>query len=222
MNNDVYESRPGQSLPSSAKLQERDILSARRRFELIGYRCLVIIATTLMVCHGVVNAAPTPIPTLTATNGSLQLGQPLTNFVKTYGQPEQTEAGSYTFRQDTVEVDTNPKSLVIDITDRNTTDKGWANIDEAAKACEAYMPKDAKFQKTVNNPAETFEGKQSPPFTTRFYTSPSLAALFQAKDFVDSEDKPVPPGTFSIAYDNADTKSQRIEDCYMEIGAVTK
>ncbi len=239
MNNGLYRSRPIQSLPPSGKLQGRDLLSAWWRFELIGCRCLAIIATVLIVCSSVVNAAPTPKPAatpkltaaLTATDGPMQLGQPVTNFVKTYGQPEhptdemgKPDEGTYIFK-DTLWIDTtlpsnaaNPKLLVESIDDSNTDGKGWTTINEAAKACEAYMPKDSKLQKTVNNPAETFEGEQSPPSTTRFYISPSLAALFQAKDFVDSEGKPVPSGTFSITYGNADTTSQRIENCYVGIG----
>ena len=186
-------------------------------------------------------AAPKPKPALTATDGPMQLGQPVMNFVKTYGQPEQVEAAKgeqpgekqpdevYPFRQGTLWVDTslysdtpNPKLLATSIDDSNTDGKGWANINEAAKVCEAYMPKDSKLQKTVNNPAETSDGETDPPSTTRFYTSPSLATLFQAKDFVDSDGKPAPAGTFSITYDNADTNSQRIESCYVGIGADTE
>ncbi len=217
MNYDGYESQPGQSLPPSAKKEGRDLLSAWQHLGLLGSYYFAIIATVLIVCSSTVHAAPQPTPTLAATNGPTQLGQPITNFVKTYGQPDSDGE----FRQKTLLVygasgwDITPVSkdgsLVVDIYDYNTDGKGWANIGEAAKTCEAYMPKDAKFQKTINYPADSKQG--IPPATERVYTSSSLASLFPASAFSDKAGKSVPPGTFVIDYSGDNANNQRIQGC---------
>lgn len=207
MKNNLSGSQPGEFLSSSVKKEGQDILSTWRRFGLIGGRCLAIIATALTVCSGTVNAAPTP--TLAATDGPMQIGQPLTNFVKTYGQP----VDGQTFRNKTLLVftysrsHTNPKLLAEGVVDNNADGKGWADINEAAKVCEAYMPKDAQFQKTV----PVSGGDQ------RIYTSQSLASIFQKGDFVDetNDQQLVSPGTFHIFYE---TNNQHIDSCDVGLG----
>ncbi len=250
MNNDVYGSRPGQAPPPSAKPERRDLLSVWWRFERIGCRCLAIIATVLIVWGSIVSAALTLLPMVPGTERALkapilssmvpamvpakdrptQLGQPVTNFVKTYGQPtfafDASYYPGYYFRQETIYVtkasnwDITPiskdDSLVMDVYDQNTDGKGWANIDEAAQTCEAYMPKDAKLQEAIDQPADPKQGIR--PSAVRIYTSSSLASLFQASDFTDQAiGKSVPPGTFVIDYSGDNANSQHIKTCDLTI-----
>lgn len=163
-------------------------------------------AATIQPTHA---AAPAG---LVGQPGPVTLGQPLSHFVARYGQPVSKQQDvQYIFANGSLTVDLPSKDSLIAMTISYDNDgqKGWASLDAAKAPCQAFLPDDAKFTRSLtasNGDAE------------RVYLAPSLAPLFPAIVFTDENGNNATPGTIAIVYVADVTNTSRVITCNIQVG----
>jgi hypothetical protein len=198
------------------------------------FLCLVILALSLSACgtaapttpaasQPTTKLAPTQKPAtnvLSATSGATLLGSPLSNFIGSYGQPnDHTNAknGDYHFKR---WAGSNIDFLIIntDLFDPGYTNKietiGVQSSDNPdtqpiAKAmCASFMPTDAQYKRKMQ--------LSSGMGYDEIYASASLAQAFPSDAFDDSNNVQTTSGLFDVQYLlNSDGS---INSCTLQIG----
>lgn len=167
---------------------------------------------------------PAPVPKTTAalspltpTNGPLQIGQPVSNFIGAYGQPSNADlqkSGEYLYLGGAITVFAYPQdnNLVGAVLYDNTDGNGWGSLEEATTACRVYIPGDSIYKRTIDIGSPN-------PATERVYISASLAPLFKPDKFYDENQNTTTAGTFGIVYTyDTGANSNRVLNCSVQIG----
>jgi hypothetical protein len=196
--------------------------------KLVPVFCLLLIVGTLLACGSTTDTTNTPTSntksTSTSSNAQTQptqpvkgdasnvtLGQPLVNFEARYGKYKQEGVGDYLFNNGAVTVmttsSTDNQSMAILY---SPNDNGWSSIDVAATSCRAFLPSDAKYNRT----SAGTDGD-----TQRIYISQSASKMFSASEFLDEKGNVTTPGTIAIVYSPDPADASRVISCSIQVGA---
>lgn len=159
---------------------------------------------------------PMPTPASVPASGSPVLGANINAFLAKYGKPnDHSSAGDYHWLRGT---NSNIDGLIVDtypgtqqagnITVAATSDPGWS-LTGVSSRCLAFAPTDARFKQKIPYGDNTGYDE--------VYVSATLAQMFPASDFTDTNGQQVTPGTFDVSYLYG-SDNQHIGDCDLIVG----
>lgn len=169
---------------------------------------------------------PTAVTTKVPSNTiSAVLGGSPNTFITKYGQPNDHSGNGYlrfercsnskwdqlSLSQISLESNTGPIASIL----VQPCPPGSWSVAQANAICSAFLPPDAKYQRSVQVPNVDNQG----PSVDKIYYSATLAHAFAADNFTDNNGALVQPGLFDVNYyyvSNSDTSHMDV--CDLELG----